>query len=82
MFVKFCEAHGKLTGSSLTGDRWELIMGALRELSGSSSQLRIFIVLYDTYYFGTNHKKVTFLEKNKRAKNLNTWCYRAPMSFT
>jgi hypothetical protein len=41
MFVKFCEAHGKLTGSSLTGDRWELIMGALRELSGSSSQLRI-----------------------------------------
>ena len=42
----------------------------------------LFIVLYDTYYFGTNHKKVTFLEKNKRAKNLNTWCYRAPMSFT
>jgi hypothetical protein len=44
MFVTFCEAHGKLTGSSLTGDRWELIMGALRELSGSSSQLRIYSI--------------------------------------
>ncbi len=27
-------------------------------------------------------KKLHSWEKNKHAKNLNSWCYRAPMSFT
>ncbi len=41
-----------------------------------------YYYIYCTVLRHKSQKKLHSWKKNKCAKNLNTWCYRAPMSFT